>query len=192
MHPLPTLLEHTPRVGAQALPEPQDIPPEAPVNLPLPAAQSTTDTNPNPTSSISSLSPLTELNHLLTAENVSDIEHDRTRFYETLQSGIGARSDAEMLHLLQVRPGEAPEALKALRRAEALSKEKETSTEQGAAVIGGLERQFMESGIEALTRLSSIAVQKADDQDVDVPWDLPPWTITRCVIVPVSVLDKVD
>jgi hypothetical protein len=88
-----------------------------------------------------------------------------------------------MLHVLEVRPAEAPEALKALRRAEALSIEMEANAGQGEVVIGSLEREFMEIGIEALTRLSSVAVQKAEDRDVDVPWDLPSWTITRCVLI---------
>ncbi|OAX38567.1 hypothetical protein K503DRAFT_816887 [Rhizopogon vinicolor AM-OR11-026] len=181
---LPTLLEHTPRLETQALPESQDILPVASGLSRSPQLQSSTLSTPQPTPNIiplpasndSPLSPLTELRHLLTAENISDLEHDRALFHATLQSGISARNDNEMLRVLEVRPGEAPEALKALRRAEALNREMETSTGQ---IVGGLEREFMESGIEALTRLSSVAVQKAEDRDVDVPWDLPPWTITR-------------
>jgi hypothetical protein len=146
-------------------------------------AQSTTNIIPPSTSNDSPLSPLTELNDLRTAENISDMEHDRALFHATLQSGISARSNAEMLHVLEVRPAEAPEALKALRRAEALSIEMEANAGQGEVVIGSLEREFMEIGIEALTRLSSVAVQKAEDRDVDVPWDLPSWTITRCVLI---------
>lgn len=187
----PTLLEHTPRVGAQALPESQDVHPDTSglsrsprlQNVTLPAAQSTTNIIPPSTSNDSPLSPLTELRDLLTAENISDMEHDRALFHATLQSGINARSDVEMLQVLEVRPAEAPEALKTLRRAEALSIEMEANAGQGEAVIGGLEREFMEIGIEALTRLSSVAVQKAEDRDVDVPWDLPSWTITRCVLI---------
>jgi serine/threonine protein kinase len=57
---------------------------------------------------------------------------------------------------------------------------REANERQGGEVIEeGLERAFMETGIEAMTRLSSVAVRKAEDQDVYVPWDLPPWTITR-------------
>jgi hypothetical protein len=96
-----------------------------------------------------------------------------------------------MLRVLEVSPGEAPYALKALRRAEALSREREAGAGHARAAIGGLEREFMESGIEALTRSSSVAVQKAGDRDGDVPWDLPPWTITRCVSFQFR-FDKVD
>ncbi|KAH7920215.1 hypothetical protein BV22DRAFT_1098519 [Leucogyrophana mollusca] len=65
----------------------------------------------------------------------------------------------------------------------------------GAGVAGGegrervvvprrdtLDREFMESGIDAMTRLSSVAARKASiagDEDAAVPWDLPSWTITR-------------
>jgi hypothetical protein len=96
-----------------------------------------------------------------------------------------------MLRVLEVSPGEAPEALKALPKAEAPSRDREASAGHGGAAIGGLEREFMESGIEALMRLSSVAVQEAGDRDGDVPWDLPPWTITWCVSCQ-SRFDKVD
>lgn len=199
----PASLDHTPRLGVQEPQEPQDILPVAcglsrspqVQNSPLSAPQNAPSKPTNgaiSTSNNTFLSPLTELQHLLRAENVSDFEHDRELFHATLQSGISARSDVEMLRLLEVSPGEAPEALKALRRAEALSREREASAGQGGAVIGGLEREFMESGIEALTRLSSVAVQKAGDRDGDVPWDLPPWTITRCVLFSAPFLDNIN
>ncbi|OAX33071.1 hypothetical protein K503DRAFT_869785 [Rhizopogon vinicolor AM-OR11-026] len=189
MQTLPTSPEHTPRVGVQALQEPQDILPAVSGLSRKPHAQKSSSSAPQymlsqpnnavSTSNVASASPLTELQRLLSVENALDMEHDRALFHATLQSGICARSDVEMLRVLEVSPEEAPEALKALRRAEAMSREMEASTGQGWAVIGGLEREFMESGIEALTRLSSVAVQKAGDRDGDVPWDLPPWTITR-------------
>ncbi|OJA20637.1 hypothetical protein AZE42_09915 [Rhizopogon vesiculosus] len=197
MQTLPTSPEHTPRVGVQALQEPQDILPAVSGLSRRSHAQKSPSSAPQymfsqpnnavSTSNDASASPLTELQRLLSAENASDMEHDRALFHATLQSGISARSDVEMLRVLEVSPGEAPEALKALRRAEALSREREASTGQGGVAIGGLEREFMESGIEALTRMSSVAVQKAGDRDGDkagdrdgdVPWNLPPWTITR-------------
>ncbi|KAG0700333.1 hypothetical protein DFH29DRAFT_1056138 [Suillus ampliporus] len=189
---LPMSLDHTPRVGVQALPVSQDIlpvmtglsrspPAQNSLLSPGPSAQSQTNNVVSLSALNDALSPLTELQHLHTAENVSDIEHDRALFHATLQSVISAHSDAEVLQVLEVRPGEVPEALKALRRAmEALKRAREASEGQGGEAIGdGLERVFMETGIEAMTRLSSVAVQKAEDGDVDVPWDLPPWTITR-------------
>jgi hypothetical protein len=143
--------------------------------------QSQTDDTVPP--SDTSISPLVELEDLHTVENVSDREHDRALFHNTLQRVISAQKDDEVLQALEVRPEEVPEALKALRRAEeALRMTREANERQGGEVIEeGLERAFMETGIEAMTRLSSVAVRKAEDQDVDVPWDLPPWTITRYV-----------
>jgi hypothetical protein len=126
------------------------------------------------------ISPLAELQDLHIAENASDREQDRELFHNTLQRIISARRDDEVLEVLGVRPGEVPEALKAFRRAEEALRD--ANERQGGDVIeNGLKRVFMETGIEAMTRLSSVAVQKAEDKDVDVPWDLPPWTITRYV-----------
>lgn len=189
---LPISLDRTPTVGTPALPEPHDILPAAsglsrsppaqnPPLSPLQSVQSqTNDTDPP---SDAPISPLTELQDLHVVENASDREQDRALFRSTLQRAISARRDAEVLQVLEVRPGEVPEALKALRRAEeALRGEREANERKGGDLIDeGLERVFMETGIEAMTRLSSVAVQKAEDQDVDVPWDLPPWTITRYV-----------
>ncbi|KAG1850073.1 kinase-like domain-containing protein [Suillus tomentosus] len=163
-----------PPVYASPLPPAQNPP-----LSPLQSVQSqTNDTDPP---SDAPISPLTELQDLHVVENASDREQDRALFRSTLQRAISARRDAEVLQVLEVRPGEVPEALKALRRAEeALRREREANERKGGDLIDeGLERVFMETGIEAMTRLSSVAVQKAEDQDVDVPWDLPPWTITR-------------
>ena len=91
------------------------------------------------------------------------------RFSMRTPVGINASRGAEMLRVLEVSPSQALEALKALWKAEALSREMEASARHGWATIGGLEREFMENGIEALTRLSSVAVQEARDRDGDVP-----------------------
>ncbi|KAG1737996.1 hypothetical protein EDB19DRAFT_1715645 [Suillus lakei] len=192
---LPISLDHTPRVGTQALPEPHDIllaasglgrsPPAQKLLLPpVQSMQSQTDNTVPPSSSNDTpISPLAELQDLHSIENASDIEHDRALFHSTLKRAISARRADEVLQVMEVRPGEVPEALKALRRAEeALRRAREASERQGGDVVEeeALERAFMETGIEVMTRLSSVAVQKAEDRDVDVPWDLPPWTITRC------------
>ncbi|KAG2139843.1 uncharacterized protein EDB93DRAFT_1241944 [Suillus bovinus] len=187
---LPISLDRTPRVEISALPKPHDILPAVPgisrsppaQNPPLSALQSTqTQTDNTVSPSDAPISPLTELQDLHIAENASDREQDRALFHSTLQRAISARRDDEVLQVLEVRPGEVPEALKALRRAEeTLRREREANARRGGDVIDeGLERVFMETGIEAMTRMSSVALQKAKDQDVDVPWDLPPWTITR-------------
>jgi hypothetical protein len=124
------------------------------------------------------ISPLAELQHLHIAENASDREQDRELFHSTLQRIISARRDDEVLQVLGVRPGEVPEALKAFRRAEEALRDA-NAKQEGDLFEDGLKRVCVETGIEAMTRLSSVAVQKAEDKDVDVPWDLPPSTITR-------------
>lgn len=187
---LPISFDRTPRIETPALPESHDILPAAPGlrrspplhNPPLSSLQSVqSQANDTTPPSDVPISPLDELQHLHTAENASDREQDRALFHNTLQRVISAQRDDEVLQVLEVRPEEVPEALKALRRAEeALRRVREANERQGGEVIEeGLERVVMETGIEAMTRLSSVAVQKADDQDVDVPWDLPSWTITR-------------
>ncbi|KAG1773258.1 hypothetical protein EV702DRAFT_582213 [Suillus placidus] len=187
---LPISSDRTPRVETQALPEPHDLLPAASglsrsrpaQDQPLSPPQSTQSQTGNTVPpSNAPISPLAELQDLHIAENASDREQDHALFQSTLKRVISARRDDEVLQVLEVRPGEVPEALKALRRAEeAMRRRREANERQGGDVIEeGLERVFMETGIEAMTRLSSVAVQKAEDQDVDVPWDLPPWTITR-------------
>ncbi|OAX33918.1 hypothetical protein K503DRAFT_483236 [Rhizopogon vinicolor AM-OR11-026] len=150
MQTLPTSPEHTPRIGVQALQEPQDILPVVSVLSRRPHAQKSSSSAPQymfsqPNNAVSTsndapASPLTELQRLLSVENALDMEHDRALFHATLRSGISARSDVEMLRVPEVSPREAPEALKALRRAEALSREREANMWQGGAAIGGLER----------------------------------------------------
>lgn len=180
---LPISLDRTPRVGTSALPEPHDILPAASglsgshpaQSPPLSLSQSMQSqiNNSIPPSDVP-ISPLAELQDLHIVENASDREQDRALFHSTLQRVISTRRDDEVLQVLGVRPGEVPEALKALRRA------REVNQRQGGDTIEeGLKRVFLETGIEAMTRLSSVAVQNAKDRDVDVPWDLPPWTITR-------------
>lgn len=126
-----------------------------PLSVPQSILSQSTNTNPPLTSTVYPLSPLTELEYFMTAENASDIEYDRALFHTILQSGISPRSDADMMRLLEVRPGEELEALMALQMAEALS----MAGEQGGTAIGGLEREFMESGIEVLTKLSNDPAQ---------------------------------
>ncbi|KAG2747802.1 hypothetical protein P692DRAFT_201806312 [Suillus brevipes Sb2] len=175
--------ERTPRVGIAALPEPHDILPAAPglsksppaQNAPLSPLQSQTGSTLPVTAPIS---PLVELQHLHIAKNASDREQDRELFHSTLQRIISARRDDEVLQVLGVRPGEVPEALKAFRRAEEALRDA-NAKQEGDLFEDGLKRVCVETGFEAMTRLSSVAVQKVEDKDVDVPWDLPPSTITR-------------
>jgi hypothetical protein len=181
----PISLDRTPRVGTSALPEPCDILPAAPglskstptqdspspLSYPLQSVQSQT-------SSTDPISPLAEFQD---PENASDREQDRELFHSMLQRIISARRDDEVLQVLGVRPGEVPEALKAFRRAEEALRDA-TEKQECDIFEDGLKRVCMETGIEAMTRLSSVAVREPEDKDVDVPWDLPPWTITRCVL----------
>ncbi|KAG2045690.1 hypothetical protein BDR06DRAFT_1015396 [Suillus hirtellus] len=174
---VPVSLDRTRAVGTPALPEPCDILPAAsglsrsppaqnPPLSPLQSVQS--QTNDIDTPFDVPISPLTELQDLHVPK-MPLIEQDRALFCSALQRAISARRDDEVLQVLEVRPGEVPEALKALRMAE----EAEADERKGYVVDEGLERVFMETGLEAMTRFSSVAVQKAEDQDVDVLWMFP-------------------
>lgn len=184
---VPISLDRTPRVGISALPEPHDILPAAPglsksppaQNSPLSPLQSVQSQTGSTVPPVDApISPLAELQDLHIAENASDREQDRELFHNTLQRIVSARRDDEVLQVLGVRPGEVPEALKAFRRAEEALRDA-NEKQEGDVFEDGLKRVCVETGIEAMTRLSSVAVQKAEDKDVDVPWDLPSWTITR-------------
>ena len=87
-----------------------------------------------------------------------------------MRMALQANSDLEMMELLQVGCDEMPEAIKTLQRA------LEREVELGSASDGSssdaardtLDREFIESGIDALRRMSH-----------DAGIDLPSWTITR-------------
>lgn len=86
-----------------------------------------------------------------------DIEQDLQDIYALLRAALSGGSDVEIFKALQIHRGDVPEAVKTLQRAVL-----EDNT---------IHREFIESGIDALKRMS-----------VTLP--LPSWTITRYVTFP--------
>ncbi|KAF9218645.1 hypothetical protein BS17DRAFT_720020, partial [Gyrodon lividus] len=143
--------------------------------------------------------PLHALTDLHKTQNASDAAADVAALRGTLMEALNGGNDAELLRRLQVGRGEIPEVVKTLRRVlESLEEEEGREgfgTPSGKARLSGedgfrysygtggdiggyvhgmgridmLDREFMESGIDAMTRLSSEGV---------APWNLPSWTIT--------------
>lgn len=94
----------------------------------------------------------------LEEDSQSDVEDLR----EMLKSVLLTGSDADLFNCLEIVREELPEALKTLQRTrEATPKDGDT-----------LHQEFIESGIDALRRLS-----------VDVDTNLPNWTITKYAIL---------
>jgi hypothetical protein len=90
----------------------------------------------------------------LEEDSKSDIEDLRQMLKSVLHTG----SDADLFNCLEIVREELPEALKTLQRTrEATQKDGDT-----------LHQEFIESGIDALRRLSA-----------DVDTNLPNWTITK-------------
>ncbi|EIW75046.1 hypothetical protein CONPUDRAFT_140363 [Coniophora puteana RWD-64-598 SS2] len=153
---------------------------------------------------------LTELHH---HQNAEDHVRDEEALRVLLRAAIGSHSDEEMMRMMQIGKGEIPEAVRTLRRALELQEPEagggSPSSEPGwidesepVPEIGGaakkyarhgvsnrrdtLDREFLESGIDAMTRLSARPgfIKDASnigvsEDDAPAPWDLPSWTITR-------------
>ncbi|KAH7911476.1 hypothetical protein BJ138DRAFT_1135374 [Hygrophoropsis aurantiaca] len=156
------------------------------------------------------LSPLLTLAELRTTQNAVDSARDNAALRAALRKVMSSWSDEELIKQIQVGQEEIPEAIKTFRRALESLEDDEPDIqneidaiypvrfEPDAAAVhapGGsssapgetearrrdtLDREFMESGIDAMTRLSSVQSQKARAVGADVdPKDLPSWTITR-------------
>ncbi|EGN91777.1 hypothetical protein SERLA73DRAFT_100155 [Serpula lacrymans var. lacrymans S7.3] len=144
------------------------------------------------------LEPLAHLEHLRTTQNLYDAARDTADLRALLREALSAESDAGMIERLQVGRSEMPEAIRTLRRVLEAGEGEGEGTIGAIAVAEGaeprsvdvavgvdasversasmrrprgdtLDREFMESGIDAMTRLSTVGVG----------WDLPSWTITR-------------
>lgn len=99
-----------------------------------------------------------------------------------MRAALETGSDVEMMKVLQIGREEMPEAIGTLERAldKLRAHENEFTDEvRGDPVVGGrgnglvkdpIDREFVESGIDALRRMSRGVVTK-----------LPSWTITRLV-----------
>ncbi|EGO28920.1 hypothetical protein SERLADRAFT_413601 [Serpula lacrymans var. lacrymans S7.9] len=157
------------------------------------------------------LEPLAHLEHLRTTQNLYDAARDTADLRALLREALSAESDAGMIERLQVGRSEMPEAIRTLRRVLEAGEGEGEGTIGAIAVAEGaeprsvdvavgvdasversasmrrprgdtLDREFMESGIDAMTRLSTVGVYSGTGgvgRVDEVGWDLPSWTITR-------------
>ncbi|OBZ74270.1 hypothetical protein A0H81_05040 [Grifola frondosa] len=129
-------------------------------------------------------------------QNERDMAHDTADLRQLMRAALQANNDVEMLRVLQVGRDEMPEAMKTLQRALETEVERESIADEAASVASlgqdsersrtssgdsrasngsarsraprdTLDREFIETGIDALRRLSGTEVA------------LPSWTITR-------------
>ena len=101
---------------------------------------------------------VTSLRDIQSSQLEEDSKSDVEDLRQMLRSVLLTGSDADLFNCLEIVREELPEALKTLQRTrEATQKDGDT-----------LHQEFIESGIDALRRLS-----------VDVDTNLPNWTITK-------------
>ena len=134
---------------------------------------------------------------LRTAQNVEDRAHDAADLRQLMRTALSAKDDVAMFKVLQIAHSEMPEAIKTLERAlERVVEDGQLDVEESATALPSsqveeagkangpsvdpsntsasqfsadtLDREFIETGINALRRLS-----KGTDLG------LPSWTITR-------------
>lgn len=154
--------------------------------------------SPSILSSPSTMRPsqiLPALRSLHSKQNHSDALHDTDDLRNLMRAAVQTSSDVEMLEVLQVGREEMPEAMKTLQRAfetvseggeEALILEHSrmivsaatrgdprSSSTKEVKIKDTLHQEFIESGIDALRRMS-----KGGEAS------LPSWTITRHVLYP--------
>jgi abelson tyrosine-protein kinase 1 len=138
-----------------------------------------------------------KLHALRAAENAQYRAHAMADLHQLMRTALAANDDFAMVEVLQIARSEIPEAIKTLQRAlERAVEEGQLDTEEVATALpsprreearkgngsfvdpgntsasqfnaGRLDREFIETGIQALRRLSTSA-----------GLDLPSWTITR-------------
>lgn len=140
--------------------------------------------------------PMHALVQLHRVQDAVDAAADEAALRGTMVGALDAKNDVDMVRCLQVTRGETFEAAETLRRMLGSVAEREAESngcitsegaERGAEKRNTeLDRRFMQTGIEAMTRL-------ARDEDAQVGLDkgastagapeLPSWTITRYVFV---------
>ena len=157
-------------------------------HLPLPPAM----VQPSPPDSESVPNTLRDLR---AAQNAKDRAHDMADLHQLMRTALAANDDVAMIEVLQIARSEMPEAIRTLERAlESVVNGRLDSEESAMAMptpwqevgegngpsgdladMGAshcsadtLDKEFIETGIQALRRLS---------KDADI--GLPSWTITR-------------
>ncbi|KAA1466867.1 hypothetical protein DENSPDRAFT_812229 [Dentipellis sp. KUC8613] len=135
---------------------------------------------------------LSRVDAVLKEQNSQDRKQDEDRLRRLMRDAIQAKDDLAVLDLLQISRDEMPEAMWTLRRSVnqdgkgPVSKEAQAvpgelshtpsssvptrSRRQLSTQDDNLDRQFMQTGVEALQRLTAQTEKNAD---------LPSWTITR-------------
>ena len=130
------------------------------------------------------------LHTLRTAQNAQDRVHDAADLRQLMRTALATNDDASMIEVLQIARSEMPEAIKTLQRALERVVEDGQEAEESAVLMrppspedgdhpsvesgasrrsaDTLDREFIETGIDALRRLS---------QGTEL--GLPSWTITR-------------
>lgn len=164
------------------------IPGLPPPPLPLPLPPGSLSTPPADQHSVQK-----SLRALKDAQNVQDRAHDYADLRQLMHTALATNDDAAMIEVLQIARSEMPEAIKTMQRAleyvvedgrveadeSGLTLESPSSQghpEGGGSLTGSgsgnsgdtLDREFMETGIDALRRLST-----------GTDLGLPSWTITR-------------
>ncbi|KAH0826098.1 hypothetical protein J3R83DRAFT_5844 [Lanmaoa asiatica] len=148
-------------------------------------------------------SPMRALVEVHRAQDSVDAAADEAALQGTLAGALGVHNDVEMVRCLQVARGEIPEAAETLRRMLGAGMEAEVNENERVALEGGehdvdtgnteLDRKFMQSGIEAMTRLTSVVAKQPQGEQEQVGLDegigtigaleLPSWTITRYEVI---------
>ena len=164
------------------------IPGLPPPPLPLSLPPGTLSTPPADQHSVQK-----SLRALKDAQNAQDLAHDYADLRELMRTALATNDDAAMIEVLQIARSEMPEAMKTMQRAleHVVDDGRLAADESGLTpasplsqghLEGGLllsstdssssgdtlDREFMETGIDALRRLS-----------VGTNVGLPSWTITR-------------
>lgn len=106
------------------------------------------------------------LQKIQTAQNVQDAKADMEDLRQSIKAALESGNDAKLLSFLGIEAEEMPEAIKTLQRT--LEKRSDTGDN---GTKDTLHEEFIESGIDALRRMS------AGNQ---FSTNLPFWTITKC------------
>ncbi|KAL1695922.1 hypothetical protein GGG16DRAFT_44228 [Schizophyllum commune] len=167
-----------------------EAPPGSPFARPADAEPDTQDLDPSVVAA--------RLRARRARENAEDTRRDVADLRGVMRKAMEIPNDAALMRVLEVDGAEIPEAVRALQRA------LEGAAAEGGDTLGGdagydtepddqddyaeeeqdpdpyaahdmLDREFMESGIDAMRRMSRPGGQSSMLQ----PWDLPDWTITR-------------
>jgi abelson tyrosine-protein kinase 1 len=135
------------------------------------------------------------LQELRASQNAQDRAHDMADLHQLMSAALAAKDDVAMIEVLQIARSEMPDAIKTLERAlKRVVEDGQLDTEDGSSTpvqslsvkgnspsvdlgnIGAshrsadpLDRKFIETGINALRRLSKVT---------NLSLDLPDWTIT--------------